>query len=331
MTRSSFFRLLGPLALALLALHAPPATAQSSRASAAPALQGETCSVQGLMDQIRRGLGSRSKAYQNYLRTLLREAAVTLPGEELRAAFERETDPLMVEHLAAALVARSEREADLGAMDLVARRALEDRDPALRSASVRALRRTGALEKTGDLYERLVRDPSPEVRLEAATNLAEDNQHVYSGQNGAATDKAVAAAAASLDGKVTAKILGTLSTEKIGAGAAERLEGLLHSRDPEVRRSAALALGGVPAERMAGTRESLLSQYRTERDPSVRKALLSGIAQLGFSSAVPELRKLRGLEPALTPEIDAWIRVLQMDLQEWNLILREKQRLQQVP
>ena len=140
-----------------------------------------------------------------------------------------------------------------------------------------------------------------------------------------------AAAAASLDGKVTAKILGTLSTEKIGAGAAERLEGLLHSRDPEVRRSAALALGGVPAERMAGTRESLLSQYRTERDPSVRKALLSGIAQLGFSSAVPELQKLRGLEPALTPEIDAWIRVLQMDLQEWNLILREKQRLQQVP
>ena len=152
MTRSSCFRLLGPLALALLALHAPPATAQSSRASAAPALQGETCSVQGLMDQIRRGLSSKSKAYQNYLRTLLREAAVTLPGEELRAAFERETDPLMVEHLAAALVARSEREADLGAMDLVARRALEDRDPALRSASVRALRRTGALEKTGDLY-----------------------------------------------------------------------------------------------------------------------------------------------------------------------------------
>jgi len=63
----------------------------------------------------------------------------------------------------------------------------------------------------------------------------------------------------------------------------------------------------------------------------VRKALLQSIAQLGFIGAVPELQRLRSLEPRLAPEIDVWIRVLSLDLQEWNLILREKQRLQQVP
>ena len=333
MTRRSSLRrsLLGLGALALGALLPAPAAAQPALSSAPPALQAETCSVQGLMDQIRRGLGSKSKAYQNYLRTLLREAAVTLPGPELRAAFERETDPLMVEHLAAALVARSEREAEPGAIHAVRERALNDRDPALRSATVRAMRRSGAIERTGDMYERLLRDPSPEVRMEAATNLVEDNQHVYAGQHGPAADTAVSAAAASPDPRATAKILGTLNTEKISAASAGQLQGLLRSGEPEVRQSAALALGGVPTELMPSARESLVAMYRDERDPGVRKALVRSIAQLGFSSAVPELRRLRGVEPSLAPEIDTWIQVLSKDLQEWELILREKQRLQQVP
>jgi hypothetical protein len=329
MTRLSFFRA-GLLALTLCHLLPATAAAQALPAAAAPALEGESCSVQGLMDQIRRGLGSKSKAYKTYLRTLLKEAAVTLPDAELRQAFERETDPTMAEHLAAAMVARSEREADRDAMQVVAKRALEDGDPAVRAATVRAMRRTGAIEKTGDMYERLVRDSSPEVRMEAATNLVEDNQKVYAGQYGPATDKAVAAAAASTDPKVTAKILSNLSTEKLGAEAASKLQGLLSSDDAEVRQAAALALGGVPAEHMASARESLLSMYRGERDSGVRKALLQSIAQLGFTGAVPELRRLRGVEPSLAPEIDTWIRVLEMGLQEWNLILREKQRLQQV-
>jgi hypothetical protein len=333
MTRLASFRVstLALLGLTLCALLPMSAAAQAVSSSPAPALEAESCSVQGLMDQIRRGMGSKSKAYKNYLRTLLREAAVTLPDAELRAAFERETDPVMAEHLAAAMVARSEREADRDAMKVVAQRALEAGDPAIRSATVRAMRRTGAIEKTGDMYERLVRDSSPEVRMEAATNLVEDNQYVYSGQHGPATDAAVRAAVASTDPKVTAKILGNISTEKIGAEAASQLKELLGSGEAEVRQAAATALGGVPAEHMASAREALISMYRGERDPGVRKALLQSIAQLGFSGAVPELQRLRGVEPSLAPEIDAWIRVLNMGLQEWNLILREKQRLQQVP
>ncbi len=167
--------------------------------------------------------------------------------------------------------------------------------------------------------------------MEAATNLVEDNQFVYAGQYGPAADAAVTAAVASTDPKVTAKILGNLSTEKISADSASRLKGLLSSGDAEVRQAAATALGGVPAEQMAGAREALISMYRGERDPGVRKALVRSIAQLGFSGAVPELQRLRSIDPSLAPEIDAWIRVLGLDLQEWNLILREKQRLQQVP
>ncbi|WP_239470291.1 HEAT repeat domain-containing protein [Archangium violaceum] len=307
-----------------LALAEPPAAS-----SEAPTLERGTCSVEGLMDSIRRGLHSKSEAYKQYLRTLLRESAVNLPLAELQAAFEREYDPAMAEHLAAALVARTERGLEPEAMQAVAKRALEDRDPALRAATVRALRRTGALERTGDMYERLVRDSSPEVRMEAATNLVQDNLHVYGGHDARAADTAVAAAAASTDPKVTAHILGQLMTGEVSASSARTLEQLLGSDSAEVRAAASTALGGVPAAQMASARQSLLGMYRDERDPGVRKAILQSIAQLGFSSAVPELRRLRGVDPSLAPEVDAWIQVLEMNLQDWSLIQRAKQRLQQ--
>ncbi|MFL5359028.1 HEAT repeat domain-containing protein [Archangium sp.] len=327
MSRPSSFR---PLLLALT-LCLPLAPEAARAAAPAPALQGETCSVEGLMDSIRRGLHSKSEAYKRYMRTLLRESAVTLPDGELRAAFARERDPVMAEHLAAALVARTERGADPSAIQAVARRALEEPDPAVRAATVRAMRRTSALENTGDMYERLVRDSSPEVRQEAAANIVEDIREVYSSYHGPASDAAVSAAAASTDPKVTAKILGNLDTRKISAGSASKLQSLLRSDEAEVRQAAVTALGGVPAEQVASSRETLLGMYRDERDPGVRKALLQSIAQLGFSSAVPELQRLRNVDPSLTPEVDAWIRVLGMGLQEWSLILREKQRLQQAP
>ncbi|MDY7233118.1 HEAT repeat domain-containing protein [Hyalangium rubrum] len=295
----------------------------------APALKGESCSVQGLMDQIRRGLGSKSEAYKLYLRTLLRESAVTLPLSELQAAFEREYDPAMAEHLAAALVARTERGLEPEAMELVAQRALGDRDPSIRAATVRALRRTGALERTGDMYERLIRDPSPEVRQEAATNLVEDNIEVYGGRDARAADTAVTVAAASTDPKLTAQILGNIMTGEVSAGSARKLEQLLGNDSAEVRAAASTALGGVPAAEMGSAREALVGMYRGEKDPTVRKAIIQSIARLGFSGAVPELQRLRGVDPSLAPEIDTWIRVLNMDLQEWSLILGAKQRLQQ--
>ena len=330
MKRTSSFRT-RTLLLALTLCPLLPTEAAAQVVAPGPALQGESCSVEGLMDSIRNGLKSNSEAYKKYLRTLLRESAVTLPDSELRAAFERETDPVMAEHLAAALVARTERGADPQAIKAVAKRALEERDPAVRAATVRSLRRTSALESTDGVYEQLVRDASPEVRQEAATNIVEDIREVYAGFHGPASDAAVSAAAASTDPKVTAKILGSMDTQKISADSAGKIQSLLGSDDAEVRKAAALALGGVPAEQMASARQSVLAMYRDEKDAGVRKALLQSIAQLSFIGAIPELQRLRSTDPSLAPEIDAWIRVLSLDLQEWNLILREKQRLQQVP
>ena len=220
-------------ALALIACVLTPALASAQElaaSGAAPAFKARTCSVEGLMGSIRRGLHSNSEAYKLYLRTLLRESAVNLPLAELQAAFEREHDPVMVEQLAAALVARTERGLEDAAMKAVAQRALDDRDPALRAATIRALRRTGALEHTGDLFERLVRDPSPEVRMEAATNLVEDNLHVYGGHNGPAADSAVAAAASSSDPKVTAHILGQLTTGEVSTESARKSRAALAQR-----------------------------------------------------------------------------------------------------
>jgi hypothetical protein len=93
--------------------------------------------------------------------------------------------------------------------------------------------------------------------------------------------------------------------------------------------AAATALGGVPAAEMARARESLTGMYRGEEDRAVRQAILQSIARLGFARAVPELQRLRGVDPSLTPEIDAWIRALNVNYQDWSLILREKQRLEQ--
>ncbi|WP_163870696.1 HEAT repeat domain-containing protein [Myxococcus eversor] len=294
-----------------------------------PALQPETCSVEGLMDSIRRGLQSKSPAYRRYLRELLKESAVTLPEEQLRAAFERETEPVMVEHLAAALVAKTERGESPATLQLVGKRASTDADPAVRAASTRALRRTSAEEHTGDLYSRLVRDASPEVRMEAATNLIEDNQFVYAGLHGPVSDMAVAAAVASSDSKVTARILDNISTAAISKESAEQLHTLLGGDDAQVRAAAAKALGGVPAPEMSRARQTLVALYRGESDVGVRTAILQSLARLGFASAVPELTALRNVDPRLAPEVDAWVRALSTGLQEWSLILREKQRLQQ--
>ncbi|WNG62245.1 HEAT repeat domain-containing protein [Archangium gephyra] len=320
-----------PLLLALTLCALLPGAAAAQVVAPGPALEGERCSVEGLMDSIRQGLKSNSTAYKKYMRTLLREAAVTLPDSELRAALERETDPVMSEHLAAALVARTERGADPEAIKAVAKRAIEERDPALRAAAVRSMRRTSALENTDGAYEKLVRDASPEVRQEAAQNIVEDIQEVYAGYHGPASDAAVSAATASTDPKVTAKILGNMNTQMISAESAGKIQSLLRSEDSEVRKAAALALGGVPAEQMVSARQSVLAMYRDETDAGVRKALLQSIAQLGFIGAIPELQRLRSTDPSLAPEVDAWIRVLSLDLQEWSLILREKQRMQQVP
>ncbi|MBZ0232450.1 MAG: hypothetical protein K8M05_08990, partial [Deltaproteobacteria bacterium] len=74
----------------------------------------------------------------------------------------------------------------------------------------------------------------------------------------------------------------------------------------------------------ASSRAALVERYRGERDPAVRRAILQAIARLGQASAIPILRSLRGVAPELDGELDTWLDVLGLGLQEWHLILREK-------
>jgi HEAT repeat protein len=101
----------------------------------------------------------------------------------------------------------------------------------------------------------------------------------------------------------------------------------LHADDPAVRGAAATALGGVPGVEASAMRDALVSLYRDERDPAVRKAALRGLVQLGMGGSRATLESLRGVAPGLDPEIDAWQSALKLGLQEWHLLLREKERL----
>ena len=112
----------------------------------------------------------------------------------------------------------------------------------------------------------------------------------------------------------------------MSADSARTLERMLGSDSAEVRASASTALGGVPATEMASARQSLSAQYRAETNPQARKAMIESIARLGFSSAIPELKRLRDVDPRMAPEIDAWTRVLELNLQEWPLIQAARKR-----
>jgi hypothetical protein len=198
MKRASLFVMIVGAAVAGVALAAP-----------GPATSAKTCEVDDLLAHTR-GLEHRSPAYRKYMQRLLREAATDLPEGELLAAFAAEHDPARLEMLAAALAARTDRSGEPGALRAVAARAVDDTDPRARAAATRALRGTSTLEHSPDIYKRLVHDPSPEVRREAAENLVIDNESVFGGQHGPAAETAVAAAVSSKDPAVTARVLGNV-------------------------------------------------------------------------------------------------------------------------
>jgi HEAT repeat protein len=309
-------------ALALvLALTAAPARADD----APPAL----CEADWLIDAARAGLAQGSPAYQSYLRALLKESALSMPIDALLEAVTAETDPATLEALGAALATRASYEEDPGLIQPLLDRAMYDADPALRAAAVRGLRATGSVEAMATLgdaisYESLVRDPAPEVRAAVADNLVAENRDVYGGRDERIANTAVRVAAASADPAVAGRILAEISMERASPESVAELARALDAGDPRLRAGAARALGSSPPAE--ATAEELVARYRREDDAEVRKAILYALARLGQARAIPTLKALRGLAPELDSEIDAWIAALGLGLQEWHLILREKER-----
>lgn len=304
-------------ALVALALAAP------ARADA-PSL----CEPDWTIDQARAGFAEGSPAYRTYLRALLEESALTMPVEALLEAVANERDPATLEALGAALATRASYEEDPGLVQPLLDRAMYDADPRLRAAAVAGLRATGSVETMATLgtvtYEALVRDPAPQVRAAVAENLVVESREVYGGRDAALADTAVRVAAASPDPAVARRLLAEISMEQASEASIAEIARGLDAGDPRLRAGAAIALGSAPPA--AVDEKELAERYRRETDLDVRTSILYALARLGQASAIPTLRSLRGVAPELDGEIDAWIAALGLGLQEWHLVLREKER-----
>jgi hypothetical protein len=297
-----------------------------------PSPRNTECSLPVMIDDLRGALKDGSPALQKYMRVLLKEAALNMPVEELRAAFEAERDPKVLEALGVALATRASNATDPSIVKPVLDRARLDADPAARAAALKGMRGTGSVEmmekNQGPSYADFARDPSPEVRQAAVENLIHEDSSVYFGHDRAVSEAAVKAAAACPDPALAAKLLGETSMEKVGPETVRTLIEKLASESAELRAGAARALGGVPGAEADKAQRALVERYRVEPEQAVRAAILEGLVHLRLGGARPTLESLRSVDPALAPEIDAWIKVLAMNLQEWTIILREKQRIQ---
>lgn len=333
--------------IALNAAFADPAASRTNAAgsatTSAPTAEGRvqpaTCSLGNQLQSLRLALRRGSPALQRYLRRQLRELAPAVPESELRAAFEREHDPAMIEELSAALAARMARLSQPQALRAPLVRAQSDRDPEARAAALRGLRGTASVEAMASLgvdYQELARDEANVVRRAIVGNLLAESAEVFHGHDRAVSEKAIAVALALRSGKAAdpaqaAQLLSKISTESIGHAATHELLAILSaplSENPaELRAAVVTALGGVPASEGAAVREALLAYYRHDKDRDVRRAVLEAICHLSMAAAIPILDSLRSVDSSLGPEINAWQRALASGLQEWALVLREKQHI----
>lgn len=332
------------LGFLVLLLTVPPGSrvchADPEMSMAEPKLEQKACTLTAQLQTLRLGLLRGSPALKKFLRRQLRERAPAIPEAELRAAFEREPEPEMIEELSGALAARMARLGEPAALRAPLARAVSDADPAARAAALRGLRGTGSVEAMAKLggvdYARLVRDPAPAVRQAVVSNLLSESAEVYFGHDRAVSEQAIAVALAARSGPaadpgLAARLLSGVSTESVGAQAVAELLSMLEGpAEPSLsalRAAVVTALGGVPASESSRVVTRLLELYRQDAARDVRRAVLEALVRLTMAGSTPLLDALRPVDASLDSEIDAWQRAVQSGLQEWSLLLREKQRL----
>lgn len=335
----TFVSLLG-MALSLGALERGYSAPPNEKAPTPSVLTQKECSLSGQLETLRMGLLRGSPALKRFLRKQLRERAHAIPEAELRAAFEREREPAMIEELSGALSARMARLGEPEALRAPLSRAQTDRDPEARAATLRGLRGTGSVEAMAKLggvdYAQFFRDPAPSVRQAVVQNLLSENSEVYFGHDRAVSEQAIAVARVAQMGPtpdpvLAARLLSQTSMETVSEDAVSDLLSLLAAADKptllSVRVALIAALGGVPSASSSRVISRLVDVYREDQNRDVRSAVVSSLVRLLGPNAFSQLETLRALDPNLSPEIDAWQKALRSGLQEWSLLLREKQRL----
>lgn len=297
-------------------------------------LQPVPCALDTLVEEYRQGKGS--PAYRRYVMEQLRGLLEQLPAEQLWAKVEAEQDAEVQEALSALWVTRFNLTGVRGVLERVLEKAARESDPTRRAVMVRSLRASeepasevlARDEATRQAYREWVKDPAPEVREAVVGNLTQEAARNFGRFQGVA-EQAVALASETSDPKTAAGLLGASSIEEARAPAVDSVRALLQgSEHPEVRAAAAKALGTVSVSESERTMRLLTERFTAETSREVRGALLESIARLGLSNAVPVLRKLEGVDPAMDGELHTWLTLLASQPQTWNLLWRDKQTLE---
>ncbi len=287
------------------------------------------CGLGALVDDYNKA--PPGSALESYLREVLKDSVTSISAGELFAQLDKERRPRVVEALAEALLARFNATDDPTIIPELSKRISLEKDPAVRAALLRSFRTTvepssKLLKEAGLPYESLVKDPSPEVRAAVVNNLAQDNRPAR-GRDPDVTNASVSVALHSSDPAVTERLLGNVQLAYANRKSVDDVFDRLGASAPETRAGAAAALGTVGTSDRDRAMKALAAKYRDERAPVVKKAILQALVRIGFQGARPILVSLKGLDPALDSEIDAWLGALALNRTLWTTLLREKRRL----
>jgi HEAT repeat protein len=256
-----------------------------------------------------------------------------LDDDQVLRLFLQEREPAALLLLGVELAERFNKSGDRRLLGALMERAQNDSDPLLRAKAVACLKHVGSAgaeslaEHGVATYDELILDPAPEVREQVVENLWDE--HTLSVPRVRATGlTSLRAAAATGDPALATRLVENLTLDSAGPEETAELDSLIRAgRGTSLRAAAAKATGSLPATQRDDATAMLLREYRRQSSPELRRAILAALVRLHFASAVPILQSLRGVDPGMQREIDKWLVVLAQGRQQWYLLQRQKQWL----
>lgn len=113
--------------------------------------------------------------------------------------------------------------------------------------------------------------------------------------------------------------------------SADELHSILvlgNDSEMEVRVAVYEKLGDVRGECRGGTLEWIGNRISTEHDAVVQSVLLTSLVRVGRGDALPWLRRMESMEPAIRGEVKGFIRALELGELDWDRILERKAEFQ---
>lgn len=170
-------------------------------------------------------------------------------------------------------------------------------------------------------------DPDSLVRTEAVYAL--ERQASLAPEGRKRLNATLLRAAVSSDACVRAPAVGALSMRELDDSQLSSVIGLLREdNDVAVRITAAEKLGEVRAAHRARVMRELEETYVRDADKDVRHTAILSLVAAGRTEALPVLRRLVGVDPALDPVVERFARVLATGEVDLETIFEETARLE---